>query len=604
VSLGLPISRRELGLVVLAAGLLAVGMHWPVPVNLGSEVSGDLGDPLFQSWQIAWGGHALIHQSLDYFQANIYWPLRNSLAFSDALVGYAPAGLIGSGPVAAVVRYNLVFLFAYMLAFVGPYLLARELGVGPIGGAVAGAAFAYAPWRLDQVGHLHVLSSGGIALSLFLLLRGYRGRRSGSVLAGWLVAAWQVALGFTLGLQLLYLLGVLALAAAVGWLKRRPGLGRGPWVATAAGITVLALVTFFASRPYLQVLDDHPEARRTEAMIAAYSPELRSFLAAPASDLVWGSPTARFRAALILHNEKTLFPGLVAVALAVVGVFSSAYSRRLRVGLVAGGILCAALSLGISTGRLPVDAYRLLYDHAPGWEGVRTPGRINTLTSLALALLAAAGAEGLVARLRRRWEPSLGRAATLKWAAGVVLVGAILAEGAGFDIRRSGDVSSPPHASVPNEPRGQRSAPAPQVHLPFMDHRYVLWSTDGFPTIVNGVGAFDPSLTRRIRVRTRTFPDKGSVAWLRTLGVRTVVLHPALAPGTQWQSTARKSVRGLALRRERRGGVVLYHLRPGEPRSGGEPADNRAALAVRHGRDRVDELGPEGHQQARYGIQR
>ena len=32
-----------------------------------------------------------------------------------------------------------------------------------------------------------------------------------------------------------------------------------------------------------------------------------------------------------------------------------------------------------------------LSTYAPGWDGVRAPGRINTLTSLGLALLAGAG---------------------------------------------------------------------------------------------------------------------------------------------------------------------------------------------------------------------
>ena len=77
---------------------------------------------------------------------------------------------------------------------------------------------------MTEAGHLHVISSGGIALALFLLLRGYRRCSRGLVLAGWLVSAWQVSLGFTLGLQYGYLLAVLALlAVACWWLGRLPG---------------------------------------------------------------------------------------------------------------------------------------------------------------------------------------------------------------------------------------------------------------------------------------------------------------------------------------------------------------------------------------------
>src|SRR5437899_4848998 len=103
-------------------------MHGPLVLHLGRDVPKDLGDPLAQAWEVAWDGHALATQPLRLFQANQFWPLHDTLAFSDALVGYAPAGLIGSGPVAAVARYGVLYLLAYALAFAGAHLLARELG--------------------------------------------------------------------------------------------------------------------------------------------------------------------------------------------------------------------------------------------------------------------------------------------------------------------------------------------------------------------------------------------------------------------------------------------------------------------------------------------
>ena len=46
--------------------------------------------------------------------------------------------------------------------------------------------------------------------------------------------------------------------------------------------------------------------------------------------------------------------------------------------------------------------YRVLYDVLPGWDAIRTPGRLATFSSLALALLAAAGGEALLRAVRRR----------------------------------------------------------------------------------------------------------------------------------------------------------------------------------------------------------
>src|SRR5213079_2402473 len=176
----------------LLAVALAVVMTWPLVLRLGSETQfvDSWGDPLYLTWQVAWIGHAVVHSPLHLLQSNFYFPVNNNLALTDVLFGYAPTGLFASsGPHAALIVHNLLFIFTYALAFLGAYLLARELGAGDWGGIAAGAAFAYAPWKLEQNGHLHVLSSGGIPLALALLVRGYRRDSVPLVAAGWLVAA-------------------------------------------------------------------------------------------------------------------------------------------------------------------------------------------------------------------------------------------------------------------------------------------------------------------------------------------------------------------------------------------------------------------------------
>jgi hypothetical protein len=93
------------------------------------------------------------------------------------------------------------------------------------------------------------------------------------------------------------------------------------------------------------------------------------------------------------------------------------------------------------------------------------------------------------------------------------------------------------------------------------NRRYVLWSSGGFPRIVNGRASFQPTLTTVIARAVAHFPDRPSVGYLRRLGVRTVVFHPTLAAGTSWADADRKSISGLALTRERRRDVVVFHVR-------------------------------------------
>lgn len=587
-----PLTRRELALLAIGALAVAVAMHWPLVLHLGEDVPKDLGDPLSQAWQVAWGGHALATQPLEYFQSNQFWPLRDSLAFSDALIGYAPAGVVGEGFAAAIARYDVLFLFAYALAFAGAHLLGRELGLGRLPAAMAGAAYAYAPWRLEQDGHMHVISSGGIPLSLFLLVRGYRRGRPGLVVAGWAVAAWQLSIGFSLGLQVAYLLGVLGAGWALWWLRRRPRprLDRRLAVATAAGLLVFAATAVVLTRPYLRVVDDHPEAQRSAATVADYSGPVWELLVAPGENLVWGPATAPLRERLNAVPEQTLFPGLTILGLALAGLGAAAYGRRLRLGLGAGAALLTALALGFpdSWARW-LTPYWYLYELAPGWSAIRVPGRMLTLLTLALALLAGAGAQRVLARVERRGAkgpPRItpraagesskrpaprtagkGPGRLAPRAAGVALVALVLLEGSGWDLdglRPKG----PAHPTVPTPPPGQLAAPAPRLHLPTEaddNRRYLIWSTEGFPEMVNGRSSFMPRQFAEVRRATARFPDASSTAFLRRLGVRTVIVHLDRRDGPPPPP-------GLGLEREVRGRIALYDLAPG---ARPEPRDSR-----------------------------
>jgi hypothetical protein len=561
------LGRREL-LWTIAAGVgLALLSTWPLVLHVRSRIAPDLGDPVRTAWQIAWVGHALLHSPGHLWDANAFYPHPLSLAFSDSLLGYGPAAFFGSGTVAALVRYNLLFLLAWSLCFVAAYLLARELGVGRIGGAAAGIAFAYAPYRVTEAGHLHVISSGGIPLALFLLLRGYRRGGRGLIAAGWLVAAWQISLGFTLGLQFSYLLLVLAALAALWWWRAgRPALPRRLVAVTLIGMALVGAVTVYEARPYLRVANDYPTAKRTLKEVERYSAGPAAFLAASSENRVWGAATAGMRAKVSSKNESVLFPGLEIFALALIGLCTGLYTRRLRWGLAAGAVVCGVLALGLGLTGAGYP-YRLLYNYAPGWDGVRVPGRVFTLATLFLALLAGAGAQWLLARARER-----GALVSAFWRDGLpVLVGGallvgLLGEGAGH-------MATP---VVPEPARAEIGLPAPIMGLPTdgaADRVWQYFSTDGFPRIPNGNSTFDIPAMDDLRGGMNAFPDRASVEKLRFYGIRTVVLHLRLPPlpglhnetpePPDPQVAAAKPVTGLGITRRLLGNVVIYEIGPG-----------------------------------------
>ncbi|WP_306211478.1 hypothetical protein [Actinoplanes sp. RD1] len=223
--------RHEYAIVIYGALLLAVALTWPALRYPLHTVPQDIYDPARQAWQVAWAGHILLTEPARLWQGNAFFPEHYSYAFGDSLLGYAPFGMLGSGPGAAILRYNILFVLAHALLAIGAYALIRQLGAGRTGATVGAIAFAYAPWRLAQEGHLDIISAGGIPLALAMLLRGHGyslrygfrpdRRRIGWAVAGWAVAIWQITLGFSLGLPFAYALLAIALTTAVALLVRR-----------------------------------------------------------------------------------------------------------------------------------------------------------------------------------------------------------------------------------------------------------------------------------------------------------------------------------------------------------------------------------------------
>jgi len=534
------ISGKEVLLAAAVGLLLAVATNIPLLPHLSTHVPIGLSDPLLQAWQVAWNGHALLHQPAHPFDTNAFWPLKDTLAFSDALLGYAPLGLIGSGVTAAIVRYDLLHILSSALAYVGAYLLARELGVRPWAAAMAGVAFAYAPWRFSQANHLNILSSGGIPLSLFLLVRGAKRGRPWQVFTGFLVATWQVSLGFVLGLPFLYLLAGLGVLFGVRLVRRpRPSIRRSVVIAGAVGAAVLVSTSALLALPYARSADLYPEATRTVAEVEFFSTPKRGFLAAPDGNLVWGALTRPMRDRLPWPNEQTTFPGVAIAALAAVGVVRGRH-RAVALGLtvVAAGTAVLCLGFHLVNGVL---GYRVLYEYMPGWDRIRVPGRLMVFTTLALALLASMGADHLLQRRRGSGGGALAAA----------LAGLVLIEGVGIlDVRR-----------IPEPPADLDRLEAPRLHLPMSaPNVFMLWSTEDFAPIVNGHSGIVPEQVQRAIEVSVTFPDAASVTYFRDVGVGTVVWHRALAEGTLWAAAGERPVDGLDLCRRVTAELVIFEL--------------------------------------------
>ncbi|MEU4243051.1 hypothetical protein [Actinoplanes sp. NPDC026619] len=557
---------HEYAVVTYLALAVAVALTWPTLQYPLHTLPQDLGDPARQAWQIAWSGHILLTDPVKLWQSNAFFAEPNSFAFGDSLLGYAPAGMIGEGPLAAALRYNIIFVLAHALLLIGAYALVRQLGAGRTGAAVAAIASTYVPWRLAQEGHLDIISAGGIPLALAMLARGHgwsmrRGfrrthRHPGWAAAGWLVAAWQVSLGFSLGLPFLGVLGIILLVLLVRvpirrWRRpaERPLLGWRLLVTDVIGPLIVVGVAALIALPYLK----NSGTATATAEIKFFSPPLRSLLIGPAESRIWGGAHAVPRSSLTWPAEMSLLPGFVLYALALAGLAFSIWTLWQRLFLLAGLAVTIILTLGTNFfgGRW---TYLPLFGHLPASAGTRVPGRLMLWVTLLLAVLAA----GAVAEFVRRadhwaelrippWPGPWLRTATL------IPLALVLVEG----------WNSTAHPIIPDQPTAMRTITGPVLVLPtaeLTDQMVMLWSTSRFQQIANGSGGFAAGRQADLRRNAATFPDQASVEYLRGQGITTVLLLRGYVAGTPWERAGDVPVDSLGITREDLDDAVVFRL--------------------------------------------
>jgi len=77
----------EAVLVVAAAVLLTAVMTWPLALRGASAGRIDSGDGQFSIWNVAWVARTLVVDPRNLYDANIFYPHRGTLAYSEANLG-------------------------------------------------------------------------------------------------------------------------------------------------------------------------------------------------------------------------------------------------------------------------------------------------------------------------------------------------------------------------------------------------------------------------------------------------------------------------------------------------------------------------------------
>jgi hypothetical protein len=481
--------------------VLAVLHTWPLVLHPGRYSRNDNADTQLNEWILAWIAHQLPRAPLHLFEANIFYPAHDALAFSEPLIvpGLmgAPLAWAGASP---VLVYNLVLIAGFALTAFATFLLVERWTGSWTAGLLAGSAFAFNTHTLTRLAHVQGIHIYGLPLALLAADRLFR---DGSTKAALALAAALVLAAYTSGYLIVFavvMIGIVALFHVRSWLAqwRRvlPGL-------VLAGVAAaVALLPVYL--PYRRAARDQHMVRTLD-IVKDYSATPMGYLAA-AGRIHFFTWSGRF----FKDPVDSFFPGvtliaLAAFALAAAGRESPATRRRL-VMTAAIAIAGAILSLGTAT---PV--YGWLFHVFPPMQGLRAAARFGNLFLLGMAVLAGFGA----ARVRR---PALAFAL-------IALVN-VEALRAPFTYQPFSGV--PPVYAMLRDEAGPVVV-AEQPFFPrwaiFQNAPYVLASTAHWRPLMNGYSGYTPDTYQKYADAFWYFPQDWAIQAMKDAGVTHVVVH-------------------------------------------------------------------------------
>ena len=279
----------------------------PLVRQIGSALPSDNGDPVLNTWILWWSTQA-IPLSDQWWSPPAFFPISNTFAFSEHLLGLLP--LFGptywlSGN--AALGYNVAFVLSFPLSGLSAYLLSRELTGRDDASWVAGLIYGFAPYRIDHLSHLQVLSWYWLPLVLLGLHRYVRDGRT----------RWLVLFGLAYLLQglsngYMFLFVPVLVGMWVIWFV--PLIRR--W-RVAASIALAGAIAVVIALPVLlkyRVVHRQFGFERSLGEINFFSGDLTAILSAPRHLAVWGWMDGFY------GPEGQLFPGLTIVCLLALAV--------------------------------------------------------------------------------------------------------------------------------------------------------------------------------------------------------------------------------------------------------------------------------------------
>ncbi len=526
----------------------SIYITFPLIFHMTNYVTGEL----VVSWIMNWNIHAIMHGVWAqpgawqaFFDANIFYPYHNTLAYSDLLLSSSIFAL----PLFIFVHEpelpsNITFISSLILLGFFTYILVFYLTKNFFASLLSGLLIIFSPVTLDKRFHLQILAIEWVPLALLFFLHFLKTKRYKFLILSLFFFVVQTYNSFMAGYFLVFSYTGVGLSYLVSNGKKIVSLVTKKTIL----FSLLAFVLIFPIIvPYYQVSHEFSFVRDIrETIHLALQPE----------DLLVTNETSRLKPILWFFDAKQYpssaevkpgFLGLIFTILALVSFtyiflkqkskkrFSTSQNDVTLLAFVGVALWGLVLSLGpaLHIGRLTIHhpfliplPYAIAYYVLPGFQGIRDSSRFEMLFVISIAIVIGIVIDQLLKKRKLYIK-------TLVW---TVLLIAVMGEfvgpinyGSAYTFENFPQVytwiakNTPTTAVILEEPVYNWD------NNPFGDNREVLreyFSTLHFRKLISGGSGFSPPPWQQFaKSQFANFPSPASVLQVKKYGANYLIVH-------------------------------------------------------------------------------
>lgn len=382
--------RKHFFLILIYFGITCI-ITFPLIFHLSSYSIEDDADSYLMQWALARNVQKLSSDPLNFFEANYFYPHKNTLAYTEHQLGNSilafPIIKIFNNPLLAL---NILVILSYVLSGWGTYLLVFRLTKNHYAGFLAGIIFAFNPFRAIHISQLHVISTQYLPFILLYLEKIFESSR----LKYYFLFSLFLIFQFITSLHLfIFISAAVVIFIALKYLLNRKQFSPKLIIYFFISFLIVFLINLPLLIPYFQLKD---VAGSDVYMTSYYTPSLSDYLKiTPLIHKFLGYPK---------ESDRIFYPGIIVLIFLLLSIFwifkrksktKDLIKKRALIYLI---ILISVFLLSFGpyirftpqAGSVP-GPYLVLEELIPGESNIRAVGRFMIIGILAIAVLVGYG---------------------------------------------------------------------------------------------------------------------------------------------------------------------------------------------------------------------